>query len=174
MCGIAGIIKKDSPTLGNDLINMLNELIHRGKDATGVAIYEKRDSVDLRVSLSEASYQPELEKIIQKYGTPANSRTYPGQGIFTFYEASINMDTDKISELNWDIDSHPNLCVHSIGKRIKIYKDEGSAERERSRVIGGEPGRHRALYAGSRIDHPGAGQFRVRAHPEAGRAHLRA
>ena len=40
MCGIAGLIAKDSPTLGNDLINMLKELIHRGKDATGVAINE--------------------------------------------------------------------------------------------------------------------------------------
>jgi len=49
VCGIAGIITKDSPTLGNDLINMLSELIHRGKDATGVAIYENRDTIDLRV-----------------------------------------------------------------------------------------------------------------------------
>lgn len=133
MCGIAGIIAKDSPTLGNDLINMLSELIHRGKDATGVAIYEKRDSIDLRVSLTEASYQQELEKIIQKYGAPANSRIYQGQGIFTFYEASVDMDADKISDLNWAIDSHPNLCVHSIGRRIKIYKDEGSAEELRQR-----------------------------------------
>jgi glutamine phosphoribosylpyrophosphate amidotransferase len=133
VCGIAGIIAKDSPTLGNDLINMLSELIHRGKDATGVAIYEKRDSIDLRVSLTEANYQQELEKIIQKYGTPANSRTYQGQGVFTFYEASVDMDADKISDLNWAIDSHPNLCVHSIGRRIKIYKDEGSAEELRQR-----------------------------------------
>ena len=75
MCGIAGIITKDSPTLGNDLINMLNELIHRGKDATGVAIYENRDTIDLRVSLTETSYQQALEEIIQKHGTTADSRT---------------------------------------------------------------------------------------------------
>jgi len=49
MCGIAGLIAKDSPALGNDLINMLKELIHRGKDATGVAVYENRDTIDLRV-----------------------------------------------------------------------------------------------------------------------------
>ena len=128
MCGIAGIITKNSPTLGNDLINMLNELIHRGKDATGVAIYENRDTIDLRVSLTEASYQQALEEIIQKHGTPSACRIYQGQGIFTFYEASIDMDPDKITDLNWAIDSHPNLCVHSIGKHIKIYKDEGSAE----------------------------------------------
>ena len=133
MCGIAGIISKDSPTLGNDLINMLNELIHRGKDATGVAIYENRDTIDLRVSLMETKYQPALEEIIQKYGTVSNSRIYQGEGIFTFYEASIDLDPAKIIDLNWAIDTHPNLCVHSIGRQIKIYKDEGSAEDLRRR-----------------------------------------
>jgi glutamine phosphoribosylpyrophosphate amidotransferase len=133
VCGIAGIISKDSPTLGDDLINMLHELIHRGKDATGVAIYENRDTIDLRVSLTDTKYQPELEAIIQKYGAVSNSRIYQGQGIFNFYEASIDMDPAKIFGLNWAIDTHPDLCVHSIGRHIKIYKDEGSAEDLRRR-----------------------------------------
>jgi glutamine phosphoribosylpyrophosphate amidotransferase len=133
VCGIAGIISKDSPTLGNDLINMLNELIHRGKDATGVAIYESRDSIDLRVSMTEANHQQELEEILQKFGSLSNSRIYQGEGIFTFYEASIEMGPEKVTDLNWAIDTHPNLCVHSIGTRIKIYKDEGSAEQLRQR-----------------------------------------
>jgi len=128
MCGIAGLIAKDSPTLGNDLINMLKELVHRGRDATGVAIYENRDTIDIRVSLTDPEYEKELEKIIKKYGTPSNSRIYRGEGVFTFYEASINMESDKVFNLNWDIDTHPYLCVHSIGENIKIYKDEGSAE----------------------------------------------
>lgn len=68
MCGIAGLIAKDSPTLGNDLINMLKELIHRGKDATGVAIYENRDTIDLRVSMTAAEYQGGLVEIIKNYG----------------------------------------------------------------------------------------------------------
>jgi glutamine phosphoribosylpyrophosphate amidotransferase len=133
VCGIAGIIAKDSPSLGNDLINMLNELIHRGKDATGVAIYENRGTIDVRVSLTEPQFQQELEEIIQKYGSILRSRIYQGEGIFTFYEASVDMNMNKIKDLNWDIDTHPNLCVHSVGKRIKIYKDEGSAEELRRR-----------------------------------------
>jgi glutamine phosphoribosylpyrophosphate amidotransferase len=133
VCGIAGIIRKDSSTLGNDLINMLNELIHRGKDATGVAIYENRNTIDLRVSLTEAAYQKDLEEIVEKHGSIANFRIYQGEGIFTFYEASVDMDSTKITDLNWAIDTHPNLCVHSIGKHIKIYKDEGSAEELRQR-----------------------------------------
>ena len=128
MCGIAGLIAKDSPTLGNDLINMLKELIHRGKDATGMAIYENRDTIDVRVSMTAAEYRKDLEQIIKKYGSLSNTRIYQGQGIFTFYEASIDMDNASVSDLNWDIDTHPNLCVHSLGRQIKIYKDEGSAE----------------------------------------------
>jgi len=127
MCGIAGLIAKDSPTLGNDLINMLKELGHRGKDATGVAIYENRDTVDLRVSMTDGQYQADLAEIIKKYGLVSNDRIYQGQGIFTFYEASIGMDAARVSDLNWDIDSHPNICVHSLGRRLKVYKDEGSA-----------------------------------------------
>ena len=128
MCGIAGLIAKDSPTLGNDLINMLKELIHRGKDATGVAIYENRDTIDLRVSMTSPECQSDLEETVRKYGPISNERIYRGQGIFTFYEASIDMDAARVSDLNWAIDSHPNICVHSLGQHLKVYKDEGSAE----------------------------------------------
>jgi len=38
------------------------------------------------------------------------------------------MDPGQISNLHWDIDSDENLCVHSLGKQIKVYKDQGSAE----------------------------------------------
>jgi glutamate synthase domain-containing protein 1 len=133
MCGIAGLIAKDSPTLGNDLINMLKELIHRGKDATGVAIYENRDSIDLRVSMTAADCKSDLVEIVKNYGPISNDRIYQGQGIFTFYEASIDMDAARVSDLNWDIDSHPNICVHSLGRRLKVYKDEGSAAELQSR-----------------------------------------
>lgn len=127
MCGIAGLIAKDSPTLGNDLIDMLKELIHRGRDATGVAIYENRDTIDIRVSLTDPKYRKDLEEIIEKYGSVSDSRMYQGEGIFTFYEASIALDPDKVPDLNWEIDTHPELCIHSLGRQIKIYKDQGSA-----------------------------------------------
>jgi len=128
VCGIAGLIAKDSTSLGEDLILMLRELIHRGKDATGLAVYENRDTIDLRVSLTSADYQKDLEAVVQKFGTVLDSRIYQGRGVFTFYEASLDMDPDQLSDLNWRIDSHPGLCVHSLGRSIKVYKDQGSAE----------------------------------------------
>lgn len=128
MCGVAGIISKESAYLGNDLINMLKELLHRGKDSTGMAIYENRQKIQLRAALSDVQYRKDLEEIIGKYASISNVRVYQGEGIFSFYEASLDMDQEKRSRLYWDIDSHPQLCVHSLGKQIKVYKDQGSAE----------------------------------------------
>lgn len=128
MCGVAGMISKQSSYLGNDLINMLKQLLHRGRDSTGVALYEDRKDIQIRVALSDARYKENLEEIIRKHATISGARIYRGEGIFSFYEASLDMVPEKIEQLNWDIDSHPELCVHSLGQSIKVYKDQGSAE----------------------------------------------
>ena len=52
------------------------------------------------------SIKRDLEEIIKGYGQISNARIYQGQGIFTFYEASIDMAPEQISALNWAIDSH--------------------------------------------------------------------
>lgn len=128
MCGIAGIINKNSPTLGQDLINMLKELVHRGRDATGLAVYENRKDIQIRVALTDPCYERDLEEILTLFCRVRKARSYHGEGIFHFYEGSIDMDPSQISRLHWDIDTHPNLCVHSLGQHLKIYKDQGSAE----------------------------------------------
>jgi glutamine phosphoribosylpyrophosphate amidotransferase len=128
MCGITGLIARDSPNLGQDLIDMLKELVHRGKDATGLAVYEERDEVQVRVAMTGPERQKELEEIIGRHGSVSDSRMYQGEGIFTFYEAALDLAPDKIRSLNWDIDTNPELCVHSLGRQIKVYKDQGSAE----------------------------------------------
>ncbi len=129
MCGIAGIIAKDSPTLGKDLINMLKELIHRGKDATGLAVYQNRDNVQVRVSMTDPRYLSELEEIIAKHGALSNQKVYQGEGVFTFFQSEIDIapDPKRLSALHYDIDTHPALCVHSLGKQLTVYKDQGSA-----------------------------------------------
>ncbi len=128
MCGIAGIIAKNSSTLANDLVDMLKELPHRGTDATGIAVYEDRDDVVIRVALTDSKYQNDLEEIIVKYSAILNSKIYQGVGVFAFYEATLDIDLGNMQHLSWDIGTNPQLCVHSLGQRIKVYKDQGSAE----------------------------------------------
>lgn len=128
MCGIAGLIAGDAPDMGHDLINMLTQLVHRGRDATGLALYESRDDTQIRVAMTDPQYREDLERVIEQYATLSSPRMYQGEGIFTFYEASLDMAPEKFSDLNWAIDTHPQLCVHSLGEHIKVYKDQGSAQ----------------------------------------------
>jgi hypothetical protein len=38
------------------------------------------------------------------------------------------MDPAQVTDLHRDIDANQNLCVHSLGKSLKVYKDQGSAK----------------------------------------------
>ena len=127
MCGIAGIISRGSKTLGADLVNMLQELEHRGKDATGVALYEERDDVALRVSMTGDNQKDRLLKLLNEQVQVVDCSSYAGEGLFSFLEARLDMDKDKIADLNRALDSDANFCVHSIGNSLKVYKDGGSA-----------------------------------------------
>lgn len=127
MCGIVGMIAKDSSGLGENLINMLKVIEHRGRDATGFAVWEIREDVQIRVSLQSMSDEAELLNIVHKYGETSSARCYQGVGVFFFYEGTVSMDPTKIYQLHNEVDANPNLCVHSLGSKLKIYKDRGSA-----------------------------------------------
>ncbi|HCV45573.1 MAG: glutamine amidotransferase [SAR324 cluster bacterium] len=133
MCGLTGIIANNPEGLGIGLTEMLKEIEHRGRDATGFAVYEIRDDIQIRVSIRNIDSKPDLLKILEKYEQPsaANStsggRSYKGVGIFDFYETSLNMPPSEIKALHHEIDCHPDLCVHSLGEKIKVYKDQGTA-----------------------------------------------
>jgi glutamine phosphoribosylpyrophosphate amidotransferase len=128
MCGITGLVLRDAPDLGAKLIEMLKEMVHRGRDATGVAFYEDRATIQIRVAMPDAARLPELEAIVARHGRLAESRSYLGNGAYTFFEGSIDMDPGGMVPLHLAVDAHPDLCVHSLGRRLKIYKDEGTAE----------------------------------------------
>jgi len=40
----------------------------------------------------------------------------------------VDMDPARVAELIREIDAHPDLCVHSAARRLKIYKDQGTAD----------------------------------------------
>lgn len=129
MCGVAGFICRDpAADVGGKFINMLKELIHRGQDATGMAFYENRDDIQIRVAMSQLGLNENLKQIIETYGAVSNEKVYRGEGIYSFYEASVDMKPDARSDLHWEIDSYSEYCVHSLGQNIKVYKDEGSAK----------------------------------------------
>lgn len=129
MCGVAGIISRGSETLASDLINMLYCIRHRGMDATGVAVYEEPNGlVQLRATMADSSYLDSLESIIRKYATIEHSDGYQGEGVFTFYNASLTIKDADIGALHHAIDKDPALCVHSIGDSLRVFKDQGTSK----------------------------------------------
>ncbi|WP_045221134.1 glutamine amidotransferase [Desulfonatronum thioautotrophicum] len=133
MCGVAGVVSRGSMSLGNDLLDMLWCVRHRGLDATGIALYEQRDLVRIRVTLPDPELAGELLETVGRFAQATEHRLYQGEGIFTFYDALLDMDPDQIGELHRAIDAHPRLCVHSIGRTLTVYKDQGDAAGIRSR-----------------------------------------
>lgn len=143
MCGVAGIIRKGSLTLADDLLGMLFCVRHRGMDATGVAVFEERDSVRLRVAMPDPSLTGDLKTIIESLATVTEHHSYQGEGVFTFFDAMLSMDAERCPELHRAIDAHPKLCVHSIGQRLTVYKDQGtSADVQKRHKISSGLGSH--------------------------------
>ncbi len=127
MCGIAGLIAREKMDIGATIVNMLYQLKHRGRDATGVAFYEDRKDIEIKVAMDRKELQPHLESILSAYGELSKVRTLPSIAGYTFYEAAIDMDYPKIPELHKRVDAEPELCVHHLGQKIRIYKDVGDA-----------------------------------------------
>lgn len=127
MCGITGLIAREKMDIGVTIVDMLYQLKHRGKDATGLAFYEDRKNIEIKVAMDGKEFQPHLESMISDYGKISNVRTSPSIGGYTFFEAAVAMDYQKIPELHKKIDAEPQLCVHHLGQKIKVYKDVGDA-----------------------------------------------
>jgi len=131
MCGIAGMIAKEKLDLGYFLTEMLYQLRHRGKDATGLVIYEDRKDIEIKVAINPGEDYKSLELLISTYGKIygkiSNVRNYLSIGGYTFYEATIDMEYQKITELHKRIDANPCFCVHHLGQKVKVFKDTGDA-----------------------------------------------
>lgn len=127
MCGIAGLIARERVDIGLTIIDMLSKLKHRGRDSTGLAIYEDRKDIQIKVAMNKGELQPRLTSLISNHGKVSKVKTYPSIGGYIFFEASVDMDEQKIPELHKQIDADPELCVHHFGRRIKVYKDMGDA-----------------------------------------------
>jgi glutamine phosphoribosylpyrophosphate amidotransferase len=143
MCGIAGLIARERMDIGAAIVDMLYQLRHRGKDATGLAFYEDRKNIEIKVAMNRGDLQPRLEAIISKYGRLSPIGTYPSIRGYTFFEASLAMTDEEIPRLHKEIDGEADFCVHHLGRRIKVYKDIGDAGDLRAHYdMRGIPGTH--------------------------------
>jgi glutamate synthase domain-containing protein 1 len=131
MCGIAGIYAKGESAqqeLGAYLADMMAQLVDRGPDSAGVALYrEEPGASGVKLSiLSAAGPYPwiTLLRSLSQIGetAPATVTELPDQIV-------VRVDAEPAIARAWLAEHHPELIVLSSGQAIETYKQAGDVSR---------------------------------------------
>ena len=129
MCGIAGIMLKDSSNFktGEALVNMLNGCQHRGPDSTGFALYgdAQKNTLKLRLFVGQGDTGvvaiTRIKKLLEEYNALIIDDEHVGES----YRVKVKY-TGDIQKFSYALE-HAAKVV-SIGNSLDIIKDVGSAE----------------------------------------------
>lgn len=134
MCGVGGIMYKDSRSLGPasvgmDLVKMLDAMAHRGSDSTGITVAGEGISDDLIIRLwtgdteSSEEVMARAEDAIGRVGAAVTGRRSWGGG---FLRLTVNYE-GEVSRLAEALIGTPSVSLHSIGEVSEVVKDVGIA-----------------------------------------------
>ncbi len=143
MCGIAGIVWKDSQTsnIGSEMTSMLQALEHRGPDSTGFALYGNSKSKDgdyiMRFKTAERqeletgfdihkqveAREEMVEARLQEMGVKIKDQTAMTEYAHR-YTFSFDGDMTRLIDYVEDIDG---VEVLSIGNSLELVKDLGNS-----------------------------------------------
>ena len=150
MCGVSGILHKNPaagvglPSVGDELIRMLEPLTHRGRDSSGVAIVGERPEGDYIVRIWTGSAREagdvlaRAEDTVRRVGGVVCSSRGAGQ----FLRLSVNYEGET-SELAAALLDTPGVALHSIGHTSEVIKDVGTpAAMDQRHEIGAIRGTH--------------------------------
>ncbi len=135
MCGIGGIKLAKSGPIGEELVQMMTALRHRGTDSTGFALYGpwQDDRLIARLRVAERGKLEaklnEIEAELQKAGgkfvsSPTWDKTDRARDAFVRLEVSPNVDVERVTAA-WI--ALGGVEVHSFGHSLEIIKDVGDA-----------------------------------------------
>jgi methylamine---glutamate N-methyltransferase subunit A len=138
MCGIAGLFLKDArlqPELGALFAPMLIELTDRGPDSTGVALYgEPADGGRLKLTLFHPDPAFDWHWLAAEHGGAIE--VHASHAVLITGQGPDRL-ADQLEEQN------PGLQVMSVGRRMEIYKEVGTAAAVTARfAIGRRGGSH--------------------------------
>jgi len=129
MCGIAGIMLKDSSDFktGEALVDMLNGCQHRGPDSTGFALYgdSEKNTLKLRLLVGQGEIGVAAITQIKKSLKENNATIIEDEHIGETYRATVNYSGD-IQKFSYALEQAAKVV--SIGNSLDIIKDVGSAE----------------------------------------------
>ena len=129
MCGIAGIMLKDSSDFktGEALVDMLNGCQHRGPDSTGFALYgdAQKNTLKIRLLVGQGEIGVVAITQIKKSLKENDASIIEDEHIGETYRATVNYSGD-IQKFSYALDQAAKVI--SIGNSLDNIKDVGSAE----------------------------------------------
>ena len=131
MCGIAGILYKDTAdldlALGRDLITMLDGCQHRGPDSTGFALYHESNGareLRLRFFVGDGEQAEETVERIRAKLAEFGAEILEEEAVGSTERFTVRFDGDLQS---FAYAMEHAAKVVSIGESLDIIKDVGSA-----------------------------------------------
>ena len=132
MCGVSGILYKNSGTLGlapvgEDLVKMLESMTHRGKDSSGITVVGEDLEADLvvRIWTDNTSHASDVlaraEETVLRAGGVVKSRQVWGQ----FLRLTINYE-GEVPSLAEALLNTEGVALHSMGESSEVIKDVGT------------------------------------------------
>ena len=125
MCGIAGIITTNGMDISLKLLEMLSLIQHRGMDASGIAVYDAGNEVTLRVAISKPGLHEFLLGLVKEYAIVISDVVSDNSQSVSYEEIKLTINHEVIPKLHKAINSVDGLYVHSLGKGINVYKENG-------------------------------------------------
>ncbi len=135
MCGIAGIMYKESRSngslpvapIGQDLVKMLETMVHRGHDSAGVTIAGESLDSDLLIRIW-ADLSAPIENTIalaKKTVTGAGGTIISAESQDSFLRLTVKYSGD-MPRLAQTLLQTPGVVLHSIGETSEVIKDVGT------------------------------------------------
>ncbi len=132
MCGIAGIMYKDSRSsgaapIGAELIKMLETMVHRGHDSAGVTVAGESLDSDLLIRIWADESAPAEETIARARETVMSAGgaivSAEARGSYLRLAANYEGDVPMLAEA---LLQTPGVVLHSIGEVSEVIKDVGT------------------------------------------------
>ena len=129
MCGIVGLFLKDNNLnnqLGHLLSNMLITMSDRGPDSSGIAIYNKSNDGQIKLTLRSEDPDQDLKKLKQEL---IHKKKLKLTVIKNFNHIILRIYKKDFSYIkNYIKNFFPLASLMSLGENIEIYKEVGLPE----------------------------------------------
>ena len=129
MCGIVGLFLKDkdlNDQLGHLLSNMLITMGDRGPDSSGIAIYNKDNNGQIKLTLRSENPDQDLKKLKQEL---IHKKKLKLTVIKNFNHIILKIYKKDFSYIeNYIKKNFPSASLMSSGEYIEIYKEVGLPE----------------------------------------------